>query len=390
MNTRYAQWSLRNASIDDAGRTRWPKSLTPTGPTTGVLDGQPVLIACSNDYLGLAWDSRVRDAAAGGGAGGSRLISGSRPLHHALEEALEVWLGRPALLFASGYHANLAVFSTVCESGDVVASDSANHASIIDGLRLSKADRQIVPHADPSAIPHDARLVVVEGLYSMDGDVPPLADYPRAPWLAVDEAHALGCLGPDGRGTSAAAGVVPDIVVGTFGKALGAAGAFVAGPPELKQLLCSTGRTFIYTTAPPEPIVSMALAGLRAANDDLRGKLADVTRRLRSGLVQLGWPVLGDHHILPVVVGEQAMSLSERLLNKGVFAPGIRYPTVPRGLERIRLTASAAMTSEQVDRILEAFGPCDLPWTPSASPTSTTDISGIPSPSSPSGSEPPH
>src|SRR5690606_28665697 len=151
--------------------------------------------------------------------------SGTRPVHRQLEEALEAHFGRPALLFGSGWHANVAVFSTVCEAGDVVASDALNHASIIDGLRLGRAERGVLPPLRPDAVPAGARLVVVEGLFSMDGDVPALREYPSEPWLAVDEAHAVGCLGPGGRGVAAAQGVQPDLLVGTFGKAYGSAGA---------------------------------------------------------------------------------------------------------------------------------------------------------------------
>ena len=327
-----------------------------TGPVTGLLDGCPVVVACSNDYLGLSWHPDIRAAAHGSGSGGSRLIAGSRPIHAELEAALEEWLGRPALLFSSGYQANLAVFSTVCSTGDIIASDAANHASIIDGLRLSRAERCITPHASPDAVPADARLVVTEGLFSMDGDIPPLADYPHEPWLAVDEAHAIGCLGPGGRGAAAAAGRTPDIRIGTFGKAFGAAGAFVEGPIELKELLVNAGRSFIFTTAPPEPVAAMALAGLRAATDELRERLAANTRALRDGLAQRGWSVLGDAHILPVVAGDGAIQLANDLLEQGVFAPAIRYPTVPAGTERIRLTSSAAYTSTHVERILDAFG----------------------------------
>jgi 7-keto-8-aminopelargonate synthetase-like enzyme len=331
----------------------------PTGPVTAWLDGREILVACSNDYLGLAWHPEVRDAARGGGAGASRLIGGSRPAHHALEEELQAIHGRPALVFPSGYQANLAVFSTVCQAGDLVASDALAHASIIDGLRLSKAQRLVVPHADPAAVPAWARLIAVEGLYSMDGDVPPLARYPRGPWLAVDEAHALGCLGPQGRGAADAAMVLPDILVGTFGKAYGVAGAFVVGPPELKELLVNTGRSFIYTTAMPEPVARMALAGLRLATFDarLREQLADRSARLRKGLADLGWKPLGSAHIVPVVVGPAAMDLAARLLARGVLAPGIRAPTVAAGQERVRFTVSACHTDEHLDRILDALGP---------------------------------
>jgi 7-keto-8-aminopelargonate synthetase-like enzyme len=344
-------------AIRAAGRERVVRTLEPTGPTTGRLDGREVIVACSNDYLGLAWDPEVQAAAKGGGSGGSRLISGARPVHRQLEDALERWLDRRVLLLNSGYHANLAVLATIAEEGDLVASDALNHASIIDGLRLGKARRAVVPHADPAAIPADARAVVVEGLYSMDGDVPPLARYPREPWLVVDDAHAVGCLGPDGRGAAAAQGVVPDALIGTFGKAFGAAGAFVAGPAELVDLVVNAGRAFIFTTALPEPVAAMALAGLRRATDELRGRLTENVARLRAGLRDLGWAPLGEAHIVPIVVGPEAMALAERLRERGVFAPGIRWPTVPMGQERLRFTVSAAHTRDQLDRVCEALGP---------------------------------
>ncbi len=354
---RTARWRARLDRIARAGRTRALRTLTPTGPVTGLLDGREVIVACSNDYLGLAWHPDVRGAARGGGAGASRLISGDRPAHRALEEELSRRYGQRALVFPSGYHANLAVFGTLCERGQRVASDALNHASIIDGLRLSRADRVVVPHADPAAIPPDADAIAVEGLYSMDGDVPPLDRYPAGPWLAVDEAHAVGTLGPDGLGAAEMLGVRPDVRIGTFGKAYGAAGAFVVAADPFVDLLINEGRSFIFTTAPPEPVVAMALAGLRAATSELRERLAANARRLRTALVQLGWDVRGAHHVVPVVVGHRAMALSRKLLGAGVFAPGIRYPTVPEGAERIRFTASAAHTEAQIDRIAEALGP---------------------------------
>ena len=352
---RYAPWASRLSEIEALGRTRRLQTVLPTGPTTAILQGREVIVACSNDYLGLAWRNRGR----GPGVGSSRLISGTRPTHEALERALEAWLERPTLVFSSGYHANLAVFSTVCEAGDRVASDALNHASIIDGLRLSRAERVIVPHGDPTAIPDDVRLIAIEGLFSMDGDVPAFDAYPERPWLAVDEAHAVGCLGPLGRGASASSHRRPDIVIGTFGKAFGAAGAFVAGPPELKALLINAGRSFIYTTALAEGLASSALKGLRAIQQEpeLASQLAANSLLLRGFLRELGWTVLGDHHIVPVVTGPRTFEIAARLLDHGVFAPPIRPPTVPVGGERIRLTASAAHTRTQLERIAEAFGP---------------------------------
>lgn len=358
---RYAPWAQRLDAIEQVGQTRALRRLRQTGPTTAEVDGREVIVACSNDYLGLAYEGRGTTPERPPGSTGSRLISGHRPAHEALEEALSELYGRPALTFASGYHANLAVFSSVCEAGDTIASDTLNHASIIDGLRLSRAERTIVPHASPDAIPNTARLIAVEGLFSMDGDIPPLTDYPPEPWLAVDEAHAFGCLGPDGRGAAAACGVEPDILIGTFGKACGASGAFVVGPQSLIDLLVNTGRSFIYTTAPSPASTSAALAGLQRAiaADDARAKLARNARSLRRGLLERGWEVLGDAHILPVVVGDGAVELAARLWERGVFAPAIRYPTVAVGAERIRLTVSSAHTDTEIERILDAFGRAD-------------------------------
>jgi 8-amino-7-oxononanoate synthase len=357
MTDRHARWRHRLMDIADLGQTRILRTLRPTGPVTGTLDGKDVLIACSNDYLALAQHPDVVNAGSGGGAGGSRLISGSRPAHLLLEALLEERYGRPALLFPSGYQANLGVFSTVCEAGDLIASDALNHASIIDGIRLSRADKVVVEHASPSAVPDDAALIAIEGLYSMDGDSPPFGAYPSHPWLAVDEAHAVGCIGPQGKGAAALAGLEPDILIGTFGKAYGAAGAFVIGPPDLKALLINVARSFIFTTAMPEPVARMALAGMYAATDARREQLAARTRFLRDGLHALGWHPLGDAHIVPIVVGPSAIETSRRLLERGIYAPAIRPPTVAAGKERIRLTVSAAHTEIQLSMILDAFGP---------------------------------
>ena len=193
----------------------------------------------------------------------------------------------------------------------------------------------------------------------MDGDKPPFASYPGEPWLAVDEAHAVGCLGPKGQGAAAEAGVTPDIIIGTFGKAYGAAGAFVIGPPELKHLLISQGRGFIFTTGMAEPVAAMALAGVRLATTELRQRLAARVQRFRSGLAQLGWKPLGSAHIVPLVVGQKAMALSAKLLKNGVLAPGIRWPTVSAGQERLRFTVSAAHSDNQIDTILDALGPAE-------------------------------
>ncbi len=356
---RTARWEARLAEIRANDRWRRVRTLDAVSATRARLDGREVIVACSNDYLGLAGDPVVRAAAAGGGSTGSRLISGARPVHRALEDALEDWLGRRVLLFNSGWNANVGLLATVAEAGLRFGSDALVHASIIDGLRLGRAARVVLPHARPDAVPADLDAVVVESLYSMDGDIPDLRAYPRAPWLFVDEAHAIGALGPGGRGIAAAQGVVPDALVGTFGKAFGAFGAFVAGPDALISLLVNAARSFVFTTALPEPVAAMALAGLRAADDERRGRLAANTARLRRALRDLGWSPLGDAHVVPIVAGPAALPLAERLLARGVFAPAIRWPTVARGEERLRFTVSAAHTDDELDAVAEALGPRD-------------------------------
>ena len=215
--------------------------------------------------------------------------------------------------------------------------------------------RTIVAHGDPSRLSADARMVVVEGLYSMDGDTLPLQHYTGTHWLAVDEAHAVGVLGPDGRGVAAAQGVEPDFLVGTLGKAFGAYGAFVVGPPSLRQLLISQGRSFIFTTGLPEPVVRAATAALAHATRERRERLASRVKHFRRGLAHLGLTALGEHHIVPIIFGDKTMAVADALLRQGFWAAGIRAPTVPSGLERVRFTLSSEHTVEQIDRLLDAL-----------------------------------
>lgn len=352
---RFGRLARRVADIDAQGLRRRLREVTPLSATEVVVDGRRATLWCANDYLGLANHPELVAATAGGGAGAARLVSGNRPAHRALEDALSERFGRPATLFSSGYHANLALYATLGEEGDLVASDALNHASIIDGLRLSRARRVVLPHLDPT-VPAEARMVVVESLYSMDGDSPDLAAYRGPWWLAVDEAHAVGALGPGGRGVAAAQGVEPDFLVGTLGKAYGLAGAFVVGPPVLRELLTSAGRAFVYTTGLPEGVARAGLVALRLADDARRERLAANTRRLRGALAQLGVPTLGGAHIVPVVTGARTMAVADALLDAGIYAAGIRYPTVPRGAERIRLAVSAAHADDQIDRCAEVLG----------------------------------
>ncbi len=354
MSERYAALAGRVEAARKDGLLRRLRLVEPTGGTEARVDGRVVTLFCTNDYLGLADHPEIAAAYRGGGAGASRLISGNRPAHLALEEALGALYGRPATLFGSGFTANLALLSTVLGPDDTVASDALNHASIIDGVRLSGAKKVILDHGRPD-IPAGTRLAVVEGLYSMDGDVLDLPRYFGDHWLAVDEAHAFGCLGPGGRGAALAKGVVPDFLMGTLGKALGVVGAFVVGPPELRELLVSFGRSFVYTTGLPEPVARAALVGLRLADDERRQRLAHNARRLRVGLWQIGARALGEAHVVPILTGDRTMKVAEALLDRGYFAPGIRWPTVPRGQERVRVTVSAAHTDAQIDGLLDAL-----------------------------------
>jgi len=306
------------------------------------------------------------------------LIAGSLPIHDQLEEAIAEWMNVPAaLVCSSGYQANLAVLQGLSRDGDRILSDALNHASIIDGCRLSKASVAVVRHGDVQGLEgflgtaHSGEtFVVAEGLYSMDGDRAPLEPWARAAGLhgahlLVDEAHALGVLGPAGRGACAEAGVGSDVLarVGTFGKALGSHGAFVATDTTTRDLIVNSGRTYIFTTGLPPASMGAALAALEIVRSDegaeLRGRLGIAALRFREGLRSLGLDVLGDEDaaVLPVVVGseERAMGLYQRLLEQGIYAMAIRPPTVARGTCRLRFTLSALHTDGMIDDALHAL-----------------------------------
>ncbi len=353
----------------------------PQGPRV-LLDGAEVLLLCSNNYLGLADHPRVRAAAGeaaeryGAGAGASRLVSGSMSPHRVLEDRLAAFKGsEAALLFGSGYLANLGVVSALAGRGDVVFSDELNHASLIDGCRLSRAETVVYRHRDTEHLDWAlrqagarARLIVTDGVFSMDGDVAPLADLAdlarrHGCLLVVDEAHGTGALGPGGRGAVAAAGLESeiDVIVGTLGKALGSYGAYVCGSRELVELLINTARTFIYSTAPPPPSVGAALAALGLLES--RPGMVEQLRRngaiLREALAAQGLAANGSRtQIVPVVVGDarRAMALCERTLEGGVFAQAIRPPTVPAGTSRLRLTVMATHRAEDLRQAARVIG----------------------------------
>jgi glycine C-acetyltransferase/8-amino-7-oxononanoate synthase len=345
---------------------------SPQGPRV-LLDGRPVLLLCSNDYLGLADSAEVRDAAAqaalrwGAGAGASRLISGNMAPHRRLEERLAAFKGyEAALLFGSGYLANVGAISALAGRDTVVFSDELNHASIVDGCRLARAETFVYRHGDVEHLARGlseaggrASLIVTDGVFSMDGDVAPLEDLVRLARdhdcrLMVDEAHATGAIGPGGRGSVAAADLSEevDLVVGTLGKSLGSYGAYVCAGGELREYLLNTARSFIFSTALPPPVLAAALAalGLLEAEPERVRRLSANAATLREALVAEGLPAGGGQsQIVPLEVGDAArtMDLCERLLERGVFAQGIRPPTVPPGSSRLRFSVMA--THEPAD-----------------------------------------
>jgi 8-amino-7-oxononanoate synthase len=341
----------------------------PQGPRV-VLDGKPVLLLCSNNYLGLADHPRVREAAAdaamrwGVGAGASRLVSGTMTPHRRLEERLaEFKQTEAALLFGSGFLANLGVVSALAPKGAVVFSDELNHASIVDGCRLAGAETFVYEHGDMDHLEWGLRqsagrgaLIVTDGVFSMDGDVAPLEDIVELARrhevrVMVDEAHGTGCLGPGGRGAVAEAGLEQevDVVVGTLGKALGSYGAFVACESVTARYLVNTARPLIFSTALPPMAAAAAMAALDLLTEQPRRveKLQDNADTLREALALEGFEVAGSStQIVPLIVGEAktALRVAEAALEQGVFAQAIRPPTVPDGTSRLRLAVMASHT----------------------------------------------
>ncbi|MGD8863110.1 MAG: 8-amino-7-oxononanoate synthase [Myxococcales bacterium] len=352
----------------------------PRGPVIQVR-GRPVIGLCSNDYLGLAADPALAAATAealhshGTGAGASRHICGTSDLHRAAEERLARFVGAPdALLFGSGYAANVGAVQALLGPGDAVFSDALNHASLIDGCRLSRADIHVYRHRDPDHLrallrAHRAgaraALVVTESLFSMDGDLAPLSDLAalaseHGAGLLVDEAHALGVLGPAGRGLCVREGLQPELRVGTLGKAFGLSGAFIAGDPEVLGLIQNRARSYVFSTAPPPALAAAARVAtdLVERADPARATLLDHTRSLRDGLAAAGYQVLDGHGpIIPILVGDarRTMQISNALLERGVFVHGIRPPTVPPHTSRLRLTPMATHTADQIERALAVF-----------------------------------
>jgi len=347
-----------------------------------TVDGQTYLNFCSNDYLGLANHPEVvasfQNAADeyGVGGGASHLVNGHSAAHHALEDALAEFTGRTrALLFSSGYMANLGVISALLSRGDAVFQDRLNHASLLDAGLLSGARFQRFRHADTADLSQrlagseaKRKLVVSDGVFSMDGDIAPLAELATVAqqndaWLMVDDAHGVGCLGKGGRGSLDLFQLdqqqVP-VLMGTLGKGFGTAGAFVAGSEELIETLIQQARTYIYTTAMPPAVAAATLTSLQLVETGgwRRDKLTALINHFRAGAERLGLQLMPSQTpIQPIVVGEaaRAVQMSQALKVQGILVTAIRPPTVPADTARLRVTLSAAHSEQQVDQLLNAL-----------------------------------
>jgi 8-amino-7-oxononanoate synthase len=369
------------ADLDAKGLRR---ALEPVGPAQGPVvevGGRTLVNLCSNDYLGLAFDERLRRAAAeaalreGAGSGASRLVAGDLPIHGRLERAIAAFHGtESALLFNSGYHANAGLPPVLVGRGDAVFSDVLNHASIVDGVLLSRAELLRYRHCDAQELADllaksraRRKLVVTDAVFSMDGDAAPLREIAElcerhGAMLYVDEAHAVGVLGPTGAGLAEELGVKAkvDVEMGTLGKALGSFGAYAAGERRLRDLLLTRARSFVFTTALPPPVCAATLAALEIVRGEpaRRTRLHALCDRLRTGLAGLGFDVSRVvSPIFPVVLGTEARALAaaRALGDRGYFVRAIRPPTVPAGTSRLRVALSAALTEAQVDGFVAAL-----------------------------------
>lgn len=377
--------------IRDRGTYRRMRVLEGMQGPRMLVDGREVLLFAGSNYLDLARHPEVVEAAArgaqnwGAAAGGSRLISGNLAIHEALEDELAAFFGtEAALAFNTGYMANVGVIPALVGAGDVLISDELNHASIIDGARLARSQVAVFKHGDIESfaeVLRDARanevrsetgslrriLVAIDGVYSMDGDVAPIAEIVKLAHEAdamvlLDDAHGTGILGPRGRGTAEAASVLSevDILMGTLGKSIGSFGAFIAGTQKLRDLLVNTARSFIFSCALAPAQVEASRASLRLIDEEpwRRQRLAENCDRLRRRLAEAGISTApSTTHILPVVLGdnERTMAVCEALLERGYYAQGIRHPSVPFGRARLRITPMATHDEAEIDGLAQAI-----------------------------------
>ena len=376
------EWAQILDELAEAGLLRSPVTVEGRQGPRVRIGGAEYLCFCSNNYLGLADHPKLIEAAKaaagqyGTGSGASRLVSGTMQIHRELEEAVARFKGaEAAIVFATGYMANVGTIQALVGKGDTVYCDRLNHASIFDGCRLSGATLRVYPHKDVDRLDHllgrereGEALVITDTVFSMDGDVAPLPDLAEVcerhgATLMIDEAHATGVLGDNGRGAAehfAVEARIP-VIMGTLSKAVGSLGGYVAGSRGLIDLLLNRARSFIYTTAPPPAVCAASIAGLEIIQDEpeRRGELWRRTKELHDGLRNLGFEIGScETPITPVIVGksQDALELSNKLFERRILAPAIRPPTVPDGTARIRLTPMATHTAEDVDRLLAAVG----------------------------------
>lgn len=374
------------AVLAAAGLQRRRRLLSSPCAPNAIVDGCSVVAFCSNDYLGLAADPQIAQALAdgalrwGAGAGASHLVSGHLLPHDQLEQALAAFVGRDAALYYStGYLANLGVVPSLVGRGDAIFADKLNHASLIDAVRLSRADSYRYPHGDVQALARmlatttaRRKMIVTDAIFSMDGNIAPLAQLYRLAqehdaWLVIDDAHGFGVLGAHGAGSAAHCGLPPSprvVYIGTLGKAAGVSGAFVAGGSTVIDALVQTSRSYIFTTASSPAIAGAVSKSLEliAAGDDRRAHLQALIARLRSRLapvcLQAGWTLAPSATpIQPVIVGgnDAAVTLAQQLFERGFWVPAIRPPTVPAGQARLRISLSAAHTEAQIDALAAAL-----------------------------------
>jgi 8-amino-7-oxononanoate synthase len=380
MNTSFLQTELE--SLRHKGLYRSLRCVEGDQSPTLLIDGREVINFSSNNYLGLANHPALREAAKaaidryGCGSGASRLISGNMTLHEELESKIAQLKGtEAALVFNSGFQANTGIIPVLVREGDVILSDALNHASIIDGCRLARAKIVVYEHGDidelerglKDSLPNSRKLIVTESLFSMDGDEAPLIDIVNlaekyGAMVMVDEAHATGVYEPNGAGIVAKLGLGERVLVqmGTLGKALGGFGAYIAGSKALRELLINRCRSFIFTTSLPPSVMAMAIAAIDLLEQEpqRREALRNNCQLLRGGLKALGYSLgISQSQILPLMIGDtsRCMKLSEDLLHRGVFAQGIRPPTVPPGTSRLRITLMATHTREHIDQALTVF-----------------------------------
>ncbi|PJN87651.1 8-amino-7-oxononanoate synthase [Bacillus sp. mrc49] len=376
-------WDQELAALKEKGLYRQLQSVeTLKEDGQALVNGRKMLMFASNNYLGLAQDQRVKEASVqatarfGAGSTGSRLTTGHSIIHGNLERKLAQFKQtEAAIVMNTGYMANMAVLTTIVGKGDLILSDERNHASIIDGCRLSRAETVIYSHADLADLEmklqsnrgYKKTLIVTDGVFSMDGDIAPLPGIidlaeRYGSLLMVDDAHATGVLGKDGRGTSEHFGLKGkvDIEMGTLSKAIGAEGGFIAGSRSLIDYLLNKARPFIFSTALSPGVVASALAAVDIilTEPERRVRLQNMSRRLYDELTSLGYTVTGgDTPIIGIICGEpeQATILSKELHTYGIYAPAIRPPTVPIGTSRIRLTLMAGHREPHIDHVISAF-----------------------------------